>query len=583
MVRSLTDQSVKISNGKNELTLNLKDKPDQHWDYAYTNTAYSSQGATSRLEIALELEDRIVVTTHRSHEIDLTRASHQATIYTDNVAGLIKRLEDPMKQRDADKTSAVFTEERYRMKQEKKAMIRSQLMKKNNEPSIKERVEQLKSSTISKGQEDRTNPIINAEEVYRTLMQTASPLVKSLLGEPNHQLSTQNIYRYGAKGSLKIDLDSGLWHNFETEESGNLFHLIEKEQSLPGFKEALDYASRFINYIPEYERKAPKPKIEAKNQIKNEGNRKLAQTLFQKSLPIKGTLAEKYLLVHRGIEHYPHADLRYCSSVRTRTANGQQYVPALLAVSRDEQGQIHHVQITKLDKKTGNKDKFCEPVKQTFGSISNYFVNLNHHGKGDTAYFTEGVETGLSILQVHQEAFVFAVLGKANFANINPKDLPKNVVICVDNDGKDTYKYAKNEQTNTIIRAAQRLNDYGLRISIMIPEKEHQDLNDVLVKEGRDELKKQLSQWMSLDKFKEKCALENQEIKLKINDVKENINIFLKQESKLSTINKNEFLKINPGLIHGINERVLNRISLEIKEVKSFHNSQVKSEIEREI
>lgn len=580
-VTQVFGESVGLSSNKNQVTLNLKEQSDLHWDYAYTNTAYSSQGATSKFMIALELEDRLVVTTHRSHEIDATRASHQATFYTDNFEGLVKRLEDPLKQRDADKTSAVLIEEAYHLKQQKQQRISTQLMDRAQEPILEEAKEQRNDSRPVKKYESSQKPSINADELYKGLLNVSDSLVKSLLGEPNPKLSTKNVYRYGTLGSLKIELNSGLWHNFETEESGNLFHLIEREQVLSDFKETIEYAARFIHYIPEHERKAPQKLSERKEKPMNEGKRQLAQTLFQKSQPIKGTIAEKYLIIQRGLTHYEHADLRYCSSVYTKTEDGQKHVPALLAFSKDEHGNIHHVQVTKLDPQSANKDKSCVPVKQTFGSISNYFVNLNHQGKGDMAYFTEGVETGLSILQANEHARVYAVLGKANFSNIDPKDSPKQVIICLDNDGKDTYKYAKNEQTNTIIKAAQRLHDYGIQVSIMIPKKENTDLNDVLVKEGKDELKKQLNRLMSLEEFKKQCALENKEPELKKINQDKSIQSLIKHDRKLNTQNDNEFIRLNQGLIHGIKERVHHRELVERN--RTFNKSQPNREMEREL
>lgn len=531
--------------------------------------------------IALELEDRLVVTTHRSHEIDATRASHQATFYTDNFEGLVNRLEDPLKQRDADKTSAVLTDEAYRLKQQKQQRISTQLVDRAQEPILEEAKEQTNDSRLTKKYEPSQKPSINADELYKGLLHVSDSLVKSLLGEPNHRLSTQSEYRYGAKGSLKIDLDSGLWHHFETGESGNLFHLIEREKGLSGFKETLEHAAHYIHYIPEYERKIPQKVNEKKEREATEGKRQLAQKLFQQSQPIQGTIAEKYLIIHRGLAHYEYADLRFCRSVYTKTQDGQKHVPALLAFSKDEQGNIHHVQITKLDSNSANKDKSCDSVKQTFGVINNYFVNLNHRGKGDIAYFTEGVETGLSILQTNEHARVYAVLGKANFSNIDPNECPKHVVICLDNDGKDTYKYAKNEQTNTIIKAAEKLHDSGIQVSLMIPKKEHTDLNDVLVKEGRDVLKKQLSRLMSLDEFKKQCALENKEPELKTINQDKNIQSLIKHDRQLNTQNDNEFIRLNQGLINGIKERVHQKELVERH--RTFNKPQPNREMEREI
>lgn len=582
-VTNLSKQTINISNGKNELTLNLKDKSEQHWDYAFTNTAYSSQGATSKLGIFLELEDRVVVTTHRSHEIDVTRASHQATIYTDHLAGLIERLEDPMKQRDADKTSALFTEENYHIKQEKQKSLVPNVINKNIGQAVDEQSDEIKRSSIPRRDESKHQSIINADEVHKSLLHAVEPLVKHLLGEPNHKLSTKNEYRYGTLGSLKIDLNSGLWHSFETEESGNLFHLIEREQGLSGFKETLEYAARFINYMPEYERKSPTPKMESKKDINNDGKRKYAQSLYDKSLPIKGTIAEKYLIVHRELGIYQNADLRFCPSVYTRTETGKKNVPALLAFSKDEQGNIHHVQVTKLDKNTGKKDLTCEPVKQTFGSISNYFVSLNNCGTGDIAYFTEGVETGLSILQVYENAHVDAVLGKANFININPKNLPNTLVLCIDNDGKSTYKYSKNEQTNTVIKAAERLDGHGFQVFIMIPEKENTDLNDVLIKEGKEELRKQLNRSMTLNEFKEKCAIENKGMEQIKSTKEEKIQSLIKQERQLNAQRDNDYIRLNQELVKGARERAYQKDVIENNHVKTINKSHHNREMEREL
>ncbi|HAT7956507.1 TPA: conjugative transfer relaxase/helicase TraI [Legionella pneumophila] len=579
-VTEVFGETVGLSNSKNQVTLNLNKQSDLHWDYSYSNTAYSSQGATSKFMIALELEDRLVVTTHRSHEIDATRASHQATFYTDNFEGLVKRLEDSLEQRDADKTSAVLTEEAYRLKQQKHHRISTQLMDRAHEHILEESKKQNNDSRPTKN-ESFLMPSINAEELYNGLLNVSDSLVKSLLGEPNHRLSTQSEYRYGAKGSLKIDLDSGLWHHFETGESGNLFHLIEREKGLSCFKETLEHAAQYIRYIPKYECKAAQKLSEKKEISAKEGKRHLAQTLFQKSQPIKGTIAEKYLIIHRGLSHYEHADLRFCSSVYTKTQDGQKHVPALLAFSKDEQGSIHHVQVTKLDPHSAHKDMLCDSVKQTFGSISNCFVNLNHRGKGDIAYFTEGIETGLSILETNEHARVYAVLGKANFSNIDPKDIPKQVVICLDNDGKDTYKYAKNEQTNTIIKAAQRLHEFGIHVSIMIPKKENTDLNDVLVKEGKDELKKQLNRCMNLDEFKNQCALENNKSELNTINHDKKIDSLIKQDRKFNAQKDNEFIRLNQGLINGIIDRAYNKEFVEGK--PTFNKSQSNREMEREI
>nr|MBN5937220.1 conjugative transfer relaxase/helicase TraI [Legionella anisa] len=509
-VQQINAKSAILSDGEKSLELNLDKKSDQHWDYAYTNTAYSSQGATARLEIGLELEDRIVVTTHRSHEIDLTRASHQATIYTDNLEGLTKRLLDPLKQRDSDKTSALLTEQSLKNEMQKQKRVAASLKNsisaaKTDEQGLTEKAtENKKSMQVTKQQKP-----VQADEVLIALNAQAESLVKHLLGEPNHNLSKQDEYRYGTKGSLTINLDKGLWHNFETGESGNLFHLIERELSLSGFKETLDYAVEFTNHNRSFV--AVKPK-QQKSDLKklHAGMRDKAQELYRNSKPVKGTLAEKYLTLHRGLSHFEHADIRYCSSVFT-TKNGiKTSAPALLAFARNEKGIVNHVQVTRLDKQTANKDKTCDILKQTYGAVEKYAVNLNQNGAGDTTYITEGVETGLSILEVNNKLRVFTVLGKQNFAKIDEHILTKNVVFCIDNDGDNTFKYDKNEPKNKIIQAVNRLKDLGFNVSIILPENKGYDLNDILKKEGKESLGNQLKITLTPAEFAKKCQGSNE-------------------------------------------------------------------------
>jgi virulence-associated protein E len=55
------------------------------------------------------------------------------------------------------------------------------------------------------------------------------PVARELLGEPNLKLSTSKELRYGARGSLSIDLEKGTWFDFETNKGGGVLDLIERE------------------------------------------------------------------------------------------------------------------------------------------------------------------------------------------------------------------------------------------------------------------------------------------------------------------------------------------------------------------
>ena len=102
-------------------------------------------------------------------------------------------------------------------------------------------------------------------------------------------------------------------------------------------------------------------------------------------------------------------------------------------------------------------------------------------------YLTEGVETGLSILECSKNANVQTTLGKSNFKNVDLRNLSEKVVLCIDNDGDKTFK------DGVITNAVIRLLDAGKKVSIVMPDKIGNDLNDVLIQEGAKSVAKQLA------------------------------------------------------------------------------------------
>jgi hypothetical protein len=53
-----------------------------------------------------------------------------------------------------------------------------------------------------------------------------------LLGEPNAALSKANELRFGAHGSLAVDLDKGVWHSHETGDGGGVLDLIKQHTGI---------------------------------------------------------------------------------------------------------------------------------------------------------------------------------------------------------------------------------------------------------------------------------------------------------------------------------------------------------------
>ena len=216
-----------------------------------------------------------------------------------------------------------------------------------------------------------------------------------MLGEPNARLSSSTQWRYGSKGSLAISVAGdrrGLWHNFETGESGDLIKLIQDKTGL-NFAETLKYASNIGCYLV-----LPKSiAIQASRHTHTDNKtHEYAQKLVEESKPICGTIVERYPKEARGINMTQDAcDLRYHPGVYTKET--QQYLPAMLAIGRDKDGTVKCVQATYLDPQTINKADL-DVNKRTYSSPSGALVHLQQgSAENKTSYIAEGVETGLSI------------------------------------------------------------------------------------------------------------------------------------------------------------------------------------------
>ena len=156
-------------------------------------------------------------------------------------------------------------------------------------------------------------------------------------------------------------------------------------------------------------------------------------------------------------------------------------------------------------------------------------IHLNKLGKSDTTYLTEGVETGLSVLKSKKDSDVVAVLSKSNFSNILLDRVKDNVVICLDNDGKNTFQ-------KVIKNAIERFENAGKKVQLVVPEKTGYDFNDVLIKDGKTELDKQLGKLITPKEY-------------------------YKQEQMARDSNlKNEHIKVDKLINNSAQERLINKI-----------------------
>ena len=368
MVSAITKNSVLIQNDEGSLELQLGSKQDAHWDYAYTTTAFGAQGQTATFVLALELAKREKATTHRSHEIDVTRARLQATIYTEDTDALINR----MMKLEGDKTSAYQIHEASKTKRE--AAQAKQLSKPSLIHATNHKAAEYNQSAVS------------AQDLNHELTQQMETLSHQLLGKANHDLSRGDSLRYGKKGSLSINLKNGLWYNFETGEKGNALQLISTQMGFSDFKDTVEYAKDFLNHRDSWIMPMKHPKENSTKEKDSPNKGAYAKKLYEKSLSIVGTVAEKYLKEHRGLSEYKHAELRFIPKISTWHGDKKAQVPALLSIAQDEQGNVNHVQVIRLDPLTGDKDKQSKIIKQTYGAMKGCFVELNKNSKEGTTY-----------------------------------------------------------------------------------------------------------------------------------------------------------------------------------------------------
>ncbi len=127
-----------------------------------------------------------------------------------------------------------------------------------------------------------------------------------------------------------------------------------------------------------------------------------AKKIVKASVPIAGTLAERYLKEHRGIEAATLNDnFRFHPSVKEPITT-KKYWPALVAIAKNNQNEVQRVQCIYLDPITANKIKIDCP-KLTFGPQEGAVVLVQEAqyipNVGYQYALAEGPETALSVAQ----------------------------------------------------------------------------------------------------------------------------------------------------------------------------------------
>lgn len=343
----------------------------------------------------------------------------------------------------------------------------------------KEAIPQDKISSQSKN----PKPFIEASLVETALKQNMSSFaddIFSSIGEPYNAAASSNTERrYGKNGHIAVNLKTGAWIDHkDSDKSGGPLHMLTKLKGL-GFKEAVEYGASWAG-LSEMgtERALLKPLVYSPQAnttvgLDTERQEKIekAQSLWNMGRPIQGTLAERYLREHRKIEGDLPNDLRYLPFI-TDTHSKWSF-PCLMAGARSHIGEITAVQITFLNAHTAAKADI--PVaKRSFGVVKGSAVTLQEDKSSNVLFVAEGVETALSLKSAEVQGTIKASLGLSNMKRIAPDNRDTHVVICADHDAPDSPA-AKSLEKSVI-----SLQERGLEVIVVKPDKIGQDFNDVL-------------------------------------------------------------------------------------------------------
>jgi len=352
----------------------------------------------------------------------------------------------------------------------------------------------------------KTAQFLDARIINEALMVDPVTTYKAIWGEPKTQNPRELRYSGGLIVSLK-GKDKGLWHDFSDGIGGAPIQAIMARDNL-SFKEALSQAASMagINQLEDLSKfiKAPIPSktelqkisdLEKKNKVIS------AKSIWDGSIPARGTLAEKYLKQHRGIESIDKMDIRFWpTGSQWKNCNEQglledkvNKIPALIIAARNEKNELTGVQRIYLDKQTASKNKFMDNPKLSKGIIEGSCGVIQKGMQGSRLYIAEGFETGASIALADSKATVLCSFGVSNMKNLSPiikKLKPKEVVIAGDNDGE----FAKSQQA--IEKTVDAFKQNNLSTRAVFPDgligKEKTDWNDVHLNKGIAEIQKQL-------------------------------------------------------------------------------------------
>ncbi|AIL13878.1 hypothetical protein IM40_11045 (plasmid) [Candidatus Paracaedimonas acanthamoebae] len=374
----------------------------------------------------------------------------------------------------------------------KKVSLEWDILKKernSDDSTFSNKVErQRKDYSVNEGLKSR---VINTYDKEEVLARLSNSQIESIyarhiehwITNPKPSYDASKI-RYGERGDFIIYSNTRTWYNHGSNEGGDIFNYVSKAQNI-SYGEAIKQIGQEINaphltQVNWEERNkrqnAFKQQAEYDEKIKIEKSQEETKKLYDSSKSIEGTLAERYLREHRKIKttELPE-DLKFIPDYKDYD-KGKAH-PVLVSFSRDHNEQLTAHQLIYLDPISANKADVAVK-KKSKGTIKGTIVEIQK-GEGIT-YVAEGIETALSLKEVHINGRILVSLGLSNMNNISAHlKEGEPVILCGDADNPTSAAWKTSE------RALEKLKQEGFKVSIIRPQGEKgRDFNDVLKEEG---------------------------------------------------------------------------------------------------
>lgn len=385
----------------------------------------------------------------------------------------------------------------------------------------------VKGSSLTPLFTPQNQPRVDINEIENHLAKDPLGYATRWLGPPSRVSGREA--RWGNKGSFSLTLSgskAGVWSNFEIGKGGKGLVSLYREIYDLEWKEAIRELAKECGLL----RQEQKPnrfsiaKLPVRDMGSSEENIqtkkiKYAQEEYKKAVPIKGTLAEKYLREERAISGKLPMDFRFrADGIHFDT---KKKTPALIAPYRDKNNNIIGFVRVFLSPDGGKyQETFIDAKGKEILATRKANVGLSAKGsvvvqKGiapTSLWVAEGIETALSISRAVPNETVVASLSASQLKNVPVGANIQKVIICADNDPASS-----NTKKSVIEAVALHLSE-GRRVFIAIPPEislgmKKVDFNDLLKQEGAPAVQKVLDQMIEI---KDVNVLKTQEPRLSV-------------------------------------------------------------------